>query len=498
MATFPSAAYAAAQCRALDRQAAEHYGLPGGILMERAGAAVCAELRCRYPQAGHVTVLCGLGNNAGDGYVLARLLREAGVAVSVFQCGDASALQGDARAAADAYAAVGGSALPAAALSELGGTDVVVDALLGTGLSREVDGEFAQAIQWANQQPSPVVAVDVPSGLYVDTGCPMGLAVRADVTVTFIALKMGMLTGVALDYVGECVFADLGVPEALYSHEVPPVHVIQRKIIAESLPRRRRDSHKGTYGHVLAMGGDYGMAGAIRLAAEAAARAGAGLITVATRPGHEVAIHGARPELMCVGVDDLTDLARVAGRASVWLVGPGLGQSGWSNKLLRAALAAEKPVIVDADGLNLLPGYSSKPPARWILTPHPGEAARLLVRDIVTVQRDRYAAARELATRYQATVVLKGAGTLVATPQGHMAVCTYGNPGMASGGMGDVLAGIIAGLVAQGLDDYTAACCGVALHALAGDAVANKHGERGMLAMDLFLPIQEAVNGRLC
>jgi len=269
--------------------------------------------------------------------------------------------------------------------------------------------------------------------------------------------------------------------------------LLEADVIAASLPPRAPNAHKGNFGHVLAIGGDLGMGGAIRLAGEAALRAGAGLVSVATRAEHVGALNAARPELMASGVSGPQELEALLQRASVIALGPGLGQRAWGHALWHTAIAAGKPVVLDADGLNLLARDPLSLPANAVLTPHPGEAARLLECDTRAVAANRFAAVREIARRHQCVTVLKGAGTLVATPHGEVAVCPWGNPGMASGGMGDVLTGVIASLLAQGLDAYRAACIGVALHARAGD-IAAREGACGLLASDLFGPLRTLRN----
>jgi ADP-dependent NAD(P)H-hydrate dehydratase / NAD(P)H-hydrate epimerase len=270
--------------------------------------------------------------------------------------------------------------------------------------------------------------------------------------------------------------------------------LLEADAIAAALPSRAQDAHKGNFGHVLAIGGDLGFGGAIRLAGEAALRVGAGLVSVATRTEHVLALNAARPELMASGVGGPQELEALLQRASVIALGPGIGQRAWGHALWHTAIAARKPTVLDADGLNLLAREPVSLPANIVLTPHPGEAARLLGCDTQEIARDRFAAVRALARRHQAVAVLKGAGTLVATPLGEVAVCPWGNPGMASGGMGDVLTGVVAGLLAQGLDAYRAACIGVALHARAGD-IAARAGVCGLLASDLFGPLRRLRNG---
>ena len=489
MSQLPTELYRADQVRELDRRAIERGGIDGYELMKRAGAAAFRRMRARWPQAHRVCVVCGVGNNGGDGYVIARLASEDGLDVAVMQLGDPGRTRGDALKAREAYLATGS---PVDLFEgELPPVDVVVDAVFGTGLEREVEGSFARALAAVNGSEAGVMAVDIPSGLHSDTGCALGLAVKADLTVTFIGLKQGLLTGEAPDYCGKLVFEDLGVPGLTYEHVTPSGRRLDRDYVATVLPPRRRTAHKGDAGHVLVVGGDYGMAGAARMAGEAAARAGAGLISVATRESHAALMNIGRPELMCHGIEGPGPLMPLLERADAVALGPGLGRSNWGQWLLGAVLDTGLPVVVDADGLNLL-SEAPRQARNWVLTPHPGEAARLLGLDTASVQRDRFAAVAMLQSRFAGVAVLKGAGTLVQSDE-QLALCDAGNPGMASGGMGDVLTGVVAGLLAQGLEPRVAAEIGVWLHATAADR-ASAHGERGLLASDLMAYLRFAAN----
>src|SRR5581483_523068 len=409
--------YTAAQVRALDRAAIEH-GTPGYTLMQRAAEAAWRTLRRRWPLARRIVVLCGPGNNGGDGYLVAKLARAAGLGVTAIALAPPAAESDAARACADWRAAGGDVEAP----TTLPPADVYVDALFGTGLSRPLEGEARTLIERVNALGSPVLAIDVPSGLDADTGAVLGAAVRASATITFVAHKRGLFTGDALDHCGELALDTLGVAH-VYDAVAADAQLLDLRSMMSWLPRRPRNAHKGLYGHVLAIGGEHGMGGAIRLAGEAALRVGAGLVSVATRGEHVVALNAARPELMAHAVADATALARMIERATVVALGPGLGTGDWSRTLWQAALDAGKPCVVDADGLNLLAAAPRALPHAAILTPHPGEAARLADTTTAEVGRDRFAAARALARRYAAVVVLKGAGTLIAAPSGELAVC---------------------------------------------------------------------------
>ena len=492
MSGLPTNLYRTEQCRELDRLAIDEFGISGNILMERAGEAAFNVLRDTWPEAKRIAVLCGVGNNGGDGYVIARLAMEQGLDVSVLQVGDTSRLHGDALAALQRLHGVDVSPVSYAE-QDLDDYDVIVDALLGTGLSGEVRSPFMLAINAINESNVPVLAVDSPSGLDADTGMPCGLAVKADCTITFIGMKQGLLTGEAADYCGRIVFDDLKLPAAVYERLEPAASRIGYLKLNELLPRRKRAAHKGDYGHVLIVGGNFGMTGAARLAGEAALRTGAGLVSIATRKEHAAVINCGRPELMCHGTENGESLKALSAKASVIVIGPGLGQDDWAQEMLAMAVARNLPLVADADALNLL-AQIDLPRQHWVLTPHPGEAARLLGQSKQEVCKDRFLTLNNLAEKYDATVVLKGAGTLVQSEGGVPGVCGGGNPAMASGGMGDVLTGIIAGLIAQGLELSDAAQLGVCLHRKAADMATRGIGERGLLASDLMPSIRRLIN----
>ena len=479
MQKLPITLYRTVQVRELDRIAIQERDIPGFELMSRAGYEVFQCIRNKWPDTQSVAVFCGAGNNAGDGYIIAGLALEAGLKVSVYSLSDPVNLKGDALTAYRNYVEAKGMIIPFQVEEDID-VDVIVDALLGTGLDRPVTGFYALAIQVINQSPAPVVAVDSPSGLNADTGNVMGCAVKADCTVTFIGLKQGLFTGHAADYCGEISYASLGVPDDIFQ----AVSSSAVRVAKTPLPRRDRCSHKGNYGHVLIVGGDWGYSGAVRLAGEAALRVGAGLVSIATRTDHAGLMNVNRPELMCHGVETAGQLTVLIEKASVVVIGPGLGQSDWAKELFMAAIKAQKSLIIDADGLNLLARSPVTNPD-WILTPHPGEAVRLLNCSAAEIQQDRFASVSAIRTKYDGIAILKGAGTLIAS-EGEIAVSTTGNPGMASGGMGDVLAGVIAGLLAQGLSLKNAAQQGVYSHGQAADLAAEKDGERGLLASDLM------------
>lgn len=491
MSVLPVELFSADQVRAMDRAAIEGHGIPGYTLMCRAGAAAMDALQSYWPAAERLLVICGAGNNAGDGYVIARLARSAGLKVRVAALVAPQRLRGDAATAWSEYAAAGG-ALTDWHEDLLADADVVVDALLGTGLDRPVSGAFAAVIQAINACGQGVLAVDIPSGLDADSGSALGVAVHSDLTVTFVGLKQGLYLGAGPEHWRALRFADLDIPAEIPAGVRPCLQRLAADRLPATLRPRARNAHKGSYGSLLLVGGGPGMPGAIRLAAEAALRCGAGLVRVAAWPDNLTAILAGRPEIICHGVETPDQFEALLDQSSAVVLGPGLGQTSWARQLWQRVLDSDLPVILDADGLNLL---AAAPAARgnWVLTPHPGEAARLLGRTSADIQADRPAAAAALVEQFAAVAVLKGAGSLVAAPGAVTALCDAGNPGMASAGMGDVLAGAIGGLQCQLHDLGDAARIGVLLHALAGDAAARE-GQRGTLASDLLPHLRRWAN----
>lgn len=482
---LPLALYSAAQVRELDARLIAA-GTPGFELMSRAAHAIWRALRRRWPDIAEVTVLAGCGNNAGDGYLLAALALRGGWRVRMLAVGDPLQLQGDAALARDEALAAGVVITPWTEQASLAG--VVVDALLGTGLSGAVREPYAQAIRQLNTSGLPVLAVDIPSGLSADSGQVLGVAVRAELTVTLIGLKLGLFTGVAADFIGELLFDDLQAD----AHCVAGQAFSAQRLAATNvpqLPERSRTLHKGQLGHVLVVGGDRGLAGAALLSAQSALRGGAGMVSLATRAEHLAAAQARLPEVMSAAIASANQLLALGARASVWVVGPGLGRHAWGRSLLSAAAISDAPQVWDADALNLLAFGTVQMPLGGVITPHPGEAGRLLGISTAQVQVDRPTAARALAKRYGVVCVLKGAGSLIADPEGQLLLCDRGHPVMAGAGLGDVLAGLIAALMAQGLTAMAAASLGVWLHARAGERLAE-HGV-GLAASDLCAAIRE-------
>ncbi|MDH3757450.1 MAG: NAD(P)H-hydrate dehydratase [Gammaproteobacteria bacterium] len=491
MRTLPNEIYSVATVREIDRSAIEDEGIPGYTLMTRAGAAAVRAAREQFPDETRWQVVCGAGNNAGDGYVVARLAAQDGIVVSALALVDPESLTGDAATAYGDFAAEGGVVMPwEGALDDEAG--LIVDALLGSGLERDVTGEFAKAVSAMNAHRARVMALDIPAGVHGDTGEVMGTAVQADLTVTFVGLKAGLFAGEGAELSGVIVFDGLDVPEHCRPHDQAMSRRISSRILRRCLKRRPRSAHKGDFGHVLIIGGGEGMPGAVRLAGEAALRAGAGLVSVAMHPSHATVIVGSRPELMSHGIPDADSLAPLLERATAVAFGPGLGTSDWARQLFAAVSALELPCVWDADALNLLAETPAKSKRR-IITPHPGEAGRLLGKTTSAVQGDRRAALNALQEKYGGVVVLKGANTLVTSKKQVPWLCTSGNPGMASPGMGDVLTGVVAALLAQGLGKEASAVVGVEAHARAGDYAARS-GERGTIASDLIAELRRVIN----
>jgi hydroxyethylthiazole kinase-like uncharacterized protein yjeF len=490
--------YTPAAVRELDRIAIEEQGVPGYELMQRAAQFAFAEIVSRYASIERWWIYCGGGNNAGDGYVLARLARAAGKAVTVLAVASPEQLQGDAAQAWRDYASVGGTATSFAGAAAPPDAALIVDALLGTGLTRELTGPYLRAVQQLNAAAGPTVAIDIPTGLCGRTGAIQGEVVCADLTITFVGLKTGLYLGAGPDYTGVVRYSDLAIDDRAAEQVQPELRHAQSTDVLAHAPPRARGGHKGRYGHVLVLGGNTGYGGAVQLAASAALRAGAGLVSVATRSTHVAALLAGRPELMVRGLDDPQGIPDALGdvltRARVIALGPGLGKDVWAQALYAAALAATVPLVVDADALNLL---AAAPEHRdnWVLTPHPGEAARLLGTATASIQSDRLAAARELQARYGGTVLLKGHGTLVVGEAQLPWLITSGNPGMATAGMGDVLTGVIAGLLAQFPAAQRTDLVAVAAyaHGAAGDRAAQA-GERGMLASDVSNELRAILN----
>lgn len=490
----PQRLYTGEIVRVGEALAAEKAGVDMYSLMKLAGHSVFDVLRETYPQVETVTIVCGTGNNGGDGFVVSKLAKQAGLTVNVVLVGEPAKVQGDAKKAMNEWLDIGGNVLSTQDLADaLTDTDVVIDGMLGTGLVGQVRSDVAVIIERINRGTQPVVAIDIPSGLCSDTGDFLGRVVQADHTITFIALKQGLVTGKARAVVGELHFAGLGIDDVFSSLYPSHISVLEDTQMRNLAPVREALAHKGRHGRLLCLGGNSGYAGAIRLCAQAGARSGAGLVSAMCHSSSSLALQVACPEVMTsVWEGDDQSLLQVMADNDVIACGPGLGRDKWARSILRLITSTEGVKVLDADGLNLLAEQPNRD-ANRVITPHPGEAAKLLGCSINQIEQNRYVAVRMLQQRYGGVVVLKGVGSLVCHGD-NIAVCTAGNPGMASGGMGDVLTGVIAALIAQGLSCYDAACLGVYVHSVAADQAARKSGQIGMAASDLIPEIRALLN----
>lgn len=484
--------YQTEQIREFERIAQERFAITGEVLMQRAGKAAFDYLQRRWPQAQKLAVFCGGGNNGGDGYVVADLAHQRGMKVTIWQVGDQDRMKEESKNTLEACRKAGITIESFDDKVDLHHPDVIIDAICGIGLKENLREQIVAAIEKMEHIQVPILSIDVPTGIDADTGQVLGAAVRATATVTFIGLKLGLLTGNGVAYTGELVCNDLQLPTDLFACVDPIAKKIHLSSYASYLRPRSRDWHKGLSGHVLVVGGDFGYSGAPRMAAEAALRVGAGLVSVATRPENASVMNINFPEIMCHGVADAEKLEPLISKADVVVLGPGLGQSDWSKKMWDFVTGKELPKVVDADGLNLLSKHN-KVSEDWVLTPHPAEAGRLLKQTTQVVQQDRLAGIKAIVKQYGGVCVLKGAGSLVLAPNSLPALCDKGNPGMASAGMGDILSGVIGGLIAQGIPLGDAAKLGVCIHAMAGD-LAAKDGERGMIATDLMIYLRRLAN----
>lgn len=476
----------------LETRGTAHLDGDAFALMARAGQAAWRSVLKHWPRAKQLLVVCGPGNNGGDGYVLARHALCSGMSVRVLQLPMHAPATGLAQRAREAFIGAGGAV--GSFDGELGEAEVIVDALFGIGLSRAPDTGIAALIDAINAHPAPVLSLDVPSGLDARSGAAPGAVVRAQCTLQFIARHRGLRTGRALDCCGKLELATLELPPLLFDGIAPAAQAWRADALHAFFPLRPRDGHKGCNGHVLCIGGDHGSGGALMLAAQAALRSGAGLVSAATRVAHVPALLARCPEVMAHAVEDSAPLQRLLAQADVIAIGPGLGQAEWGRAVLEAVLASPRPRVLDADALNLLAGSGVRLRADDIVTPHPGEAARLLGCATADVQRDRFAAAAALHAQLGCVAVLKGAGSLVHAAGTTPAVIGAGNPGMGVGGMGDLLTGCIAALRAQGHAAGEAALAGALLHAAAGDAAALDDGERGLLPSDLLPWLRKLAN----
>ena len=481
--------FSGAQVKALDRHLIEVRGIPGLELMNRAGEAAFQHLRKTWPKAKKLLVVCGTGNNGGDGWVVARCAAEAELTVSVALVGDPSRILGDARRAMDAFLQTGGDlqSWSTEATPTPEGVDVVIDALLGIGVNGQLRPVHQTVLEHVNGWELPVLSLDVPSGLSADTGLPLPVAIKASQTITFIGAKRGLYTGQAGDHTGVITLEPLVDNPIDEGVALPDGYLMDAGKLTSVLPRRGVAHHKGRSGHVLVVGGNTGFAGAAILAARAALRSGAGLVSLASQPATANAAVTAQPEIMAKPVVQASDLAALIDAASVVIVGPGLGQDAWANMCLATVLERAKQAVFDADALNLLALDSSgiEGVGQRVYTPHPGEAARMLQQSTAAIGADRFGAVEQLASMWGGVVVLKGWGTLVGSTGAPLAVCPHGNSAMAVGGMGDVLAGVIGAFIAQGMSIRCAAEAGAVIHGLCGDRARREIGPLGVLPSDV-------------
>ncbi|RPF42681.1 NAD(P)H-hydrate epimerase [Thermodesulfitimonas autotrophica] len=518
----------AREMREIDRRAMEEYAIPGVVLMENAGRSVADAVERLLGGLGgkRVVVLCGKGNNGGDGFVAARHLLQRGATPKVFLSCAPEEITGDAAVNFTIWQRLGQEYFQLATSGSLQllkiallQADAVVDALYGTGFRGKATGQVGRAIEAVNAAGKPVVAVDLPSGLEADTGRVNGPCIRATVTVTFGLPKIGLVLDPGVEYRGKLVVADISLPRVLTDEAAPDRYLLTSELVSSWFAPRPATAHKGDFGHVLVVGGSRGMIGAACLTAQAALRTGAGLVTLAVPRSLQDVAAGKLTEVMTAGLPETPEgalsrealpvVAALLKKKAVLALGPGLGQHPETVALVQELVrAAVCPLVVDADGLNAFAGEGGLPAERaapLVVTPHPGEMGRLAGKRVAEVETDRVGCAAAAAREWQAVVVLKGARTVVASPDGYLGINTTGNPGMATGGSGDVLTGVVAALIAQGLDPFRAAAAAVHLHGRAGDLAAGETGEMGLTAGDIcrFLPAacreierrREVVNG---
>lgn len=486
-----NALYRESQIRQVEKLSCHQLNLSDSTLMQRAAQAALAAIKKRFPHINCFAVFCGGGNNGGDGYMLAYLANLAGYRVIIYHDNVIDDLPD---AAKDAALKAISNHINAHSLEDTIDSDVelIVDALLGIGLKGVVRNPLKSVIEYINDQHLPVLSIDVPSGLQANTGTILGAAIRAEVTITYIGLKSGLYTCDGPDCTGEIILDGLELSDLL-NGLTPSGHLLEKNQFKQLVQPRKKNTHKGSFGHVLVIGGGLGMPGAAVLAAMAAMRVGAGSVAVAMHPDYANQPLANLPEAMIYGIESGDDLMPLLEQVDVCILGPGLGEDDWSKTIFAATIASQQPLVIDASALNLL-AHAKQHDENWILTPHPGEAAKLLNLSTQDIQSDRFEAVNNIQRQYGGTVVLKGIGTIVDVGATSCYLCPAGNPGMATAGMGDVLSGIIAGLVAQGLSLHQAALLGVWLHAKSGDDAVAKLGQKGLLASDLMPYIRKRMN----
>jgi len=505
----------AKEMQALDRKAIKECGFPSLQLMERAGEGVVHALEKAYGsiRKKNISIVVGKGNNGGDGLVVGRLLMKRGANVQTHILADPSTFTGDTLTNFTRYRDIGGTFIappplsPGHILASLENSELIIDAIVGTGLSKPIEGVFAEIIGSINKTHCPIVAIDIPSGLSGDTGSVLGVAIHATQTVTMAMPKRGLFLGQGITHSGDIVVADIGIPTTYADEAMITTQMITGSHITAQLPPRPQDAHKGTFGHVGIIAGSVGKTGAAVLTSQAALRTGAGLVSLATPETLNDIFESVLIEVMTVPIPDIpirafglpsiTPLLEFSNGKKAVAIGPGMGSDQETIDVIMALIPQLTiPYVIDADGLNAIAtnlAILNTANAPIILTPHHGEMARLLGCTSIDVSHDRLGSATKLSKKTSSTVILKGARTLIAHPDGSVDICPTGNSGMATGGTGDVLTGIITGLLSQGLSPRNAATVGVYLHGLAGDIASKTHGQCGMIASDIVASIPQAI-----
>jgi hydroxyethylthiazole kinase-like uncharacterized protein yjeF len=511
----------AEQMQELDRKAIEIYQIPGIVLMENAGRGAAEVITNAFPdlQKKRIAIVAGKGNNGGDGFVIGRHLLNKGIPIKVFLLTESKSLRGDAETNYQIFSRMKGEviSIPSSkdyqkVKKDLEKFDLLIDGIFGTGLDAEVRGYYREVIDHLNTLKKPIVAIDIPSGLAANTGKPLGTAIRASLTITFGLPKVGHLISPGIDYVGEVKVIDIGIPKSLVDEEKIQTYLLEEEEIRKwlSIPRRL-DTHKGDYGHLLVIAGSVGKTGAAAMACEAALRMGAGLVTLAIPKSLNAIMEMKLTEVMTEPLPEtpkqtlslraFNSLLRLCEKKRAVIIGPGIGTFKETQSLiLKLIKTLDIPIILDADGLTALSTQPKTLPAAnrsLILTPHPGEMARLINSTVKEVQEDRIGVSRKFSQSNHVHLVLKGFRTLIATPKGEVFINPTGNPGMASGGTGDVLTGMIGGLICQGFDILTSLQISVYLHGLVGDKVAQEVGEKSLVATDIIEKIPALLQGRI-
>jgi len=486
--------YSSEDVSEVDQIAIEQENITGFILMKRAANFSFQQAEKYFPNINSIMIFCSSGNNSGDAYLLGCLAIENNIKTKVISLCNTATLRNHALKAFNEYRSLEGEILDWNNQIDID-CDLIIDGIFGIGINRNVEGKFLQAINKINKSKSPVLSLDIPSGLNANSGEIMGSSIQANLTATFIGRKKGLYLNQGPLMSGCIEYSDLSIPNSCFKHATKELEIVNQSLLEQHLKPRSRASHKGDFGHVLVVAGNHGMGGAARITSESALRTGAGLVSIITRPENVAIISKTTPEIMAHSSDDRSGkISELFKRADVIAIGPGLGIDEWAKDLFDKALNSKKQLIIDADGLNLLADYAIKKD-NWILTPHPGEAARLLGCLNSEVQEDRLASLKKLIDKYGGVTLLKGNNTLVGAAGEIPLVITEGNPGMSTAGMGDLLTGIIAALCSQfkQVNPKNLTALGAYIHAVAGDQAA-KTGERGIIATDLFSELKDIIN----